>query len=218
MRAHRPSETTRAKVIALCTNGARQDRIAEHLEIDAKTLRKHYGRELEFGTENLLSRVLNNLASIAHGRGLPAVSAAKYLLSCRGGYKEHSSLPGFSATGPGVHHRPSENFGSRAAVDRKRRSLCLAFRKTLRDAWLTPSPRACCADPWQVFRARLALWQRRAPDAVQGPSLLRAVFAADPSSSRVADSETGRAAVWCQSWFHFRNVAAPRPLTKSMRS
>ena len=90
---HRPSETNRAKVIALVTNGARQDRIAEHLGIDAKTLRRHYPRELEFGTETLLSKVLNNLASIAiKGRGLPAVSAAKYLLSTRGGYREHSVL------------------------------------------------------------------------------------------------------------------------------
>jgi hypothetical protein len=60
---HKPSETNRAKVIALVTNGARQDRIAEHLEIDAKALRKHYARELEFDTEILLSKVLNNLAS-----------------------------------------------------------------------------------------------------------------------------------------------------------
>ena len=82
MRTHKPSETNRAKVIALVTNGARQDRIAAHLEIDAKTLRKHYARELEFGTEVLLSKVLSNLASIAiKGRGLPAVSACKYLLS-----------------------------------------------------------------------------------------------------------------------------------------
>jgi hypothetical protein len=83
----------RAKGIALCTNGARQDRIAEHLEIDAKTLREHYARELEFGTETLVSKVLGNLASIAiKGRGMPAVAAAKYLLSCRAAYKEHSSL------------------------------------------------------------------------------------------------------------------------------
>jgi hypothetical protein len=90
---HKPSETNRAKVIALVTNGAQQGRIAEHLGIDAKTLRKHYARELEFGTETLLSKVLNNLASIAiKGRGLPAVAACKYLLSCRGGYREHSVL------------------------------------------------------------------------------------------------------------------------------
>src|ERR1700730_9621746 len=100
MRAHRPSETNRAKVIALVTNGARQDRIAEHLGIDAKTLRKHYARELEFGTETLLSKVLGNLASIAcMGRGMPAVAAAKYLLSCRGGYREHSVL---DVVNPGV--------------------------------------------------------------------------------------------------------------------
>ena len=43
---HKPSETNRAKVIALVTNGARQDRIAEHLAIDAKTLRKHYPQRL----------------------------------------------------------------------------------------------------------------------------------------------------------------------------
>ena len=90
---HKPSETSRAKVIALITNGCQQSRVAEHLAIDAKTLRKHYARELEFGTETLLSKVLNNLASIAiKGRGLPAVSAAKYLLSTRGGYREHSVI------------------------------------------------------------------------------------------------------------------------------
>jgi hypothetical protein len=80
-------------VIALVTNGATQDRVAEHLGIDPKTLRKHYAEQLNFGTETLLAKVLGNLASIAcHGRGLPAVAAAKYLLSCRGGYREHAVL------------------------------------------------------------------------------------------------------------------------------
>jgi hypothetical protein len=61
-----------------------------------------YAGELEFGTENLLSRVLNNLASIAiHGRGMPAVAAGKYLLSCRGGYREHSVF-GVEPTAEGV--------------------------------------------------------------------------------------------------------------------
>jgi hypothetical protein len=56
-------------------------------------LRKHYVSELTFGTETLLAAVLGNLAMIAtKGRGLPAVAAAKYLLSCRGGYREHSIL------------------------------------------------------------------------------------------------------------------------------
>jgi hypothetical protein len=88
MRAHKPSEGDRA-----CHQRRAARRIAEHLAIDAKTLRKHYARELEFGTETLLSKVLNNFASIAiKGCGLPALSVTKYLLSCRGGYREHSSL------------------------------------------------------------------------------------------------------------------------------
>ena len=112
MRQHKPSETNRAKVIALVTNGARQDRLAEHLEIDAKTLRRHYARELEFGTESLLSKVLNNLASIAcKGRGLPAVSAAKYLLSCRGGYREHSVL-GVEPAGDAMTYFMSQEFAA----------------------------------------------------------------------------------------------------------
>jgi hypothetical protein len=88
---HTPSDKNRAMVVALITNGATQDRVAEHLGIDPKTLRKHYVSELTFGTETLLAAVLGNLATIAtKGRGLPAVAAAKYLLSCRGGYREHS--------------------------------------------------------------------------------------------------------------------------------
>jgi hypothetical protein len=93
MREHKPTAENRAKVIWLACNGATQARIAQHLGVTEKTLRLHYRKEIDFGVESLLSRVLNNLASIAcRGRGLPAVSAAKYLLSCRGGYKEHSVL------------------------------------------------------------------------------------------------------------------------------
>jgi hypothetical protein len=98
-RAHSPSEPDKAKVIMLVTNGVRQDRIAEHLEIDPKTLRKHYAHELEFGTEFLLSKVLGNLTQIAiRGKGSAAVRAATYLLSSRGGYREHSVL-GVEPTG-----------------------------------------------------------------------------------------------------------------------
>lgn len=133
---HKPSETNRAKVIALVTNGARQDRIAEHLGIDAKTLRKWYAKELEFGTETLLSKVLNNLASIAiKGRGLPAVAAGKYLLSCRGGYREHSVL-GIEPTGEGADQ----------AGDVK--AIILARLATMADTRekFSPEPSHCEAD------------------------------------------------------------------------
>jgi predicted transcriptional regulator len=90
---HTPNDKNRAMVVALVTNGATHDRIAEHLAISPKTLRKHYAEQLDFGTENLLAAVLGNLASIAtKGHGMAAVQAAKYLLSCRGGYREHAVL------------------------------------------------------------------------------------------------------------------------------
>jgi hypothetical protein len=48
---HIPSAQSRAKVIGLACNAIRQDRIAKHLAIDPKTLRKHYHDELTFGME-----------------------------------------------------------------------------------------------------------------------------------------------------------------------
>jgi hypothetical protein len=98
---HKPSESSRAKVIALVTNGTTQERIGEILELSPKTLRKWYARELHFGTANLLGDVLNNLARIAtRGRSNAAVSACKYLLSTRGGYREGTALE--IETGKGI--------------------------------------------------------------------------------------------------------------------
>ena len=48
---HLPTAQSRAKVIGLACNAIRQDRIAKHLAIDPKTLRKHYHDELTFGME-----------------------------------------------------------------------------------------------------------------------------------------------------------------------
>jgi hypothetical protein len=45
---HLPTAQSRAKVIGLACNAIRQDRIAKHLAIDPKTLRKHYHDELTF--------------------------------------------------------------------------------------------------------------------------------------------------------------------------
>ena len=42
MTEHHPTPQSRAKVIGLACNAIRQDRIAKHLGIDPKTLRKHY--------------------------------------------------------------------------------------------------------------------------------------------------------------------------------
>lgn len=49
-RAHAPTDKTRAEVSALTSFGITQDEISTYLDIDLKTLRKHYRRELDTGT------------------------------------------------------------------------------------------------------------------------------------------------------------------------
>ena len=48
--AHVPTDKTRAEVSALTSFGITQDEISTYLDIDLKTLRKHYRRELDTGT------------------------------------------------------------------------------------------------------------------------------------------------------------------------
>lgn len=48
-KAHKPSAETRAQVEALSGYGVRHDEIALYLEIDPKTLRKHYRDQLDKG-------------------------------------------------------------------------------------------------------------------------------------------------------------------------
>lgn len=46
---HKPTESSRAQVEALSGYGIRHDEIALYLEIDPKTLRKHYREQLDKG-------------------------------------------------------------------------------------------------------------------------------------------------------------------------
>jgi hypothetical protein len=46
---HKPSPESRAQVEALSGYGVRQDEIAIYLNIDPKTLRKHYEKEIDTG-------------------------------------------------------------------------------------------------------------------------------------------------------------------------
>lgn len=49
-RPHTPTDKTRAEVSALCSFGITQEEISTYLDIDSKTLRKYYERELNTGT------------------------------------------------------------------------------------------------------------------------------------------------------------------------
>ena len=77
--------------MALCVNGIAQSRIAAHIGIDAKTMRKFYRRELDLGTERANAEVTANLFRIAStGSDAAAVAAAKYWLGCKARWRDVS--------------------------------------------------------------------------------------------------------------------------------
>jgi hypothetical protein len=80
---HFPTPQSRTKVIGLACNAIRQDRIAKHLGINPKTLRKHYHEELTFGMEAIGAQAAGHLIRLMKGNGSAAFSAVKYFLSCR---------------------------------------------------------------------------------------------------------------------------------------
>src|ERR1700720_1019569 len=69
---HLPTAQSRAKVIGLACNAIRQDRIAKHLAIDPKTLRKHYHDELTFGMEAVGAQAAGHLMRLMRGNGMAA--------------------------------------------------------------------------------------------------------------------------------------------------
>ena len=67
--------------------------------IDAKTLRKHYRHELDFGHTKANAKVAENLYRKATGEGREAVTAAIFWLKARARWKEvsvneHSGIDG----------------------------------------------------------------------------------------------------------------------------
>ena len=62
--------------------------IATVLEVDPKTLRKHYRSELDKGHIKATTKVAENLYRKATGEGREAVTAAIFWLKTRAGWKE----------------------------------------------------------------------------------------------------------------------------------
>ena len=75
--------------------------IAEVIEIDPKTLRKHYDRELRRGHIKANSRVAESLYRKATGEGPQSVTAAIFWLKTRAQWKE--------TTVAEVIHQPSDS-------------------------------------------------------------------------------------------------------------
>ena len=61
MLAHEPTDTSKAEVKALVSFGTTQEQISMYLDIDIKTLQKHYRRELDTATTQANAQVAKRL-------------------------------------------------------------------------------------------------------------------------------------------------------------
>jgi hypothetical protein len=87
-RAHQPDTTSRRQVEAMAGYGIREADIACVLDIDPKTLRRHYRKELDKGHIKATTMVAENLYRKATGEGREAVTAAIFWLKTRAGWRE----------------------------------------------------------------------------------------------------------------------------------
>ena len=92
---HTPTERDRKTVQAMASYGVPQDDIAFVIGIDAKTLRKHYYREIMIAATIANSTVAQSLFQIATMKDHTAakVAAAKFWLECRAGWKRAGGEP-----------------------------------------------------------------------------------------------------------------------------
>ena len=84
---HKPTDRTRGLVEGMALVGISHHKIAQLLELDAKTLRKHYRFQLDCAGAFRIGDVARNIYRIAStGTGPAAVTAGKFILSTQGGW------------------------------------------------------------------------------------------------------------------------------------
>lgn len=93
---HKPTPETMAQVEALSGYGIRQDEIAQYLNIDPKTLRKHYADQLAGGMTKANVAVARSLHKQATEGG--NVAAAIFWMKARAGWREKQEV---ELSGPG---------------------------------------------------------------------------------------------------------------------
>lgn len=87
-KSHEPTAETRSNVKALASVGTTQEHIAIYLDIDVKTLRKHYRRELDTSLIIANSNVAKSLYKNANDGN---VTAQIFWLKTKGGWSEKKS-------------------------------------------------------------------------------------------------------------------------------
>lgn len=86
--SYKPDETSRRQVEAMAGYGVPEADIARVLDIDPKTLRKHYRAELDHAHVKANSAVAQSLFRKATGDGPQSVTAAIFWAKTRMGWKE----------------------------------------------------------------------------------------------------------------------------------
>lgn len=86
-KAHRPTDETRQQVEKMSACGITQMQIASVLDINDKTLRKHYSNELDNAKCRATVAVSQSLYERALGDGPGAVTAAIFWLKTRAGWR-----------------------------------------------------------------------------------------------------------------------------------
>ena len=89
-----PTPEQRYTVEVMSTGGIAQETIAAVLQIDEKTLRKHFRQELDNGKAKMLTKVVDSLLRQALAG---SVGAACFILKCQGGWREQPQ--GLNLTG-----------------------------------------------------------------------------------------------------------------------
>jgi hypothetical protein len=106
MKAHKPTDETRAEVTALASFGVPQMDIAEYIGISHVSLRKHYGDELKLSSIKANKEVADFLLTMASGRALQkgatygeCARAAMFWAKTRMGWRETSHVDHTSSDG-----------------------------------------------------------------------------------------------------------------------
>lgn len=93
--SHQPTDKDRKMVEAMVSYGIQQHAICAILDIDTKTLRKHYEREIATATSKANSLVAQTLFRKATDPSLtsPSVTAAMFWMRARAGWRTSDPAP-----------------------------------------------------------------------------------------------------------------------------
>lgn len=91
--AHHANPTRRRLVELLAANGISQAEISRVLQIDPKTLRLRYRRELDKGAARLEAALAWRLYQIAGGDDDVALRAVEFVLRCKFGWSKYAPRP-----------------------------------------------------------------------------------------------------------------------------